>query len=115
MAELRRFLRVAKEYRMEYGPFPFSGRDNEVQPGVIKDIGGGGLMFQSQEPFPEGRQLFFKIFIMGWRLEGDDVVEAEGENTEAAITAIAQVLWSEFDAKEECYKIGVEFLGRILT
>lgn len=72
-------------------------------------------MFQSREPFPEGRQLFIRIFMTGWRLEGDDVIEAENENTEAAITAVAQVLRSEFDAEEECYKVGVEFLGRILT
>ncbi|MFH1134562.1 MAG: hypothetical protein V1816_00600 [Pseudomonadota bacterium] len=113
MAELRRFLRASTEYRIEYGPFPFLGREDELKSSIIKNLGGGGLMFRSSENFSEGKQLMLKIFIKGWRLEGDDLVEG-GESSEAPITAIAEVRRSEFDSSAGCYKIGVQFLGRIM-
>ena len=113
MAELRRFLRASTEYRVEYGPFPFSGREDDLKTSVIRNLGGGGLMFRSSEDFSVGRQLVLKIFIKGWRLEGDDLVESD-ENSEAPIIAIAEVKRCIFDWDEDCYHVGVQFLGRIL-
>ncbi len=112
MSELRRFLRLRKEYRVEYGPFPLSGRDGELQSSLIRNIGGGGLQFYSPESFPEGRQLILRIFISGWRQEGEEMVEAEGAET--LVTAIAQVKRTQFDPDKDSYLVAVEFLGRIL-
>ena len=114
MTELRRFLRISKEYRVEYGPFPLSGGDGELKTSRIQNIGGGGLMFQAPEPFPPGRQLLLKIHISGWRQDGEEIIESTDPETEAPVTAIAQVLRSDYNSDEGYYLIGVEFLGRIL-
>lgn len=114
MVELRRFLRLSKEYRLEYGPFPPSGGDKPLQTSVIKNIGGGGLLFRSEEPFPAGRQLLLKIYLPGWRQEGEEIVEAADPGAEAAISALAQVRRAEFDSSRGGYLVAVEFLGRVL-
>lgn len=114
MVDLRRYIRAAKEYRLEYGPFPLSTRDGEFQTSMVRNIGGGGLLFESPDPIPVGRQLVLKIFLRGWRLMDDEVVEAEDDRAEALITAIGQVQWVKDDPAQKRYQIGVEFLGRIL-
>lgn len=113
MTELRGFLRASAEYQIEYGPFPPTGRDRTMKTGAIRNIGGGGLMFRADEPFPVDSQLVLRIYITGWRQEGDDLVEGK-EDEVAPVTAIAQVTRSEYDANDENYRIGVKFLGRIL-
>jgi len=115
VAELRRYLRLTKEYRVEYGPFPASGPDDELRTGVIRNIGGGGLLFQSDEDFPVGSHLILKTYIDGWRQEGGDLVEAKDPAQEARITAIAEVLRSEYQSGAGIYHVAVRFLGRILT
>ena len=115
MAELRRYLRLTKEYRVEYGPFPASGRDDEFRTGVIRNIGGGGLLLGSEEDFPVGSHLILKTYINGWREEGDDLIEAEDPAQAARITAIAEVLRSEYQSGPGIFHVAVRFLGRILT
>jgi len=114
VAELRRFMRIAKDYRLEYGPFPFSGPDDELKTSRIRNIGAGGLMFESTEPLPKGRQLLLKIFINGWRPSGEELVESSDPGSEAMVTAIAQVLRCDPGAESGSFLVGVEFLGRIL-
>lgn len=115
MVEVRRYLRLAKEYRVEYGPFPLSGRDDELRPTTIINIGGGGLLFRSTEDFPIGRHLILKTYIVGWRQDGQDLAESDDPAQEARITAIAEVLRSDYNPGEGCYHVAVQFLGRILT
>ena len=115
VTELRRFLRLDKDYRVEYGPFPLRGRDDELKPSLIKNIGGGGLMFHSAEPIPVGRQIILKIHLTGWRQDGDEIVESETGDAEVLLTAIAEVNRSEFNPDGGYYTIGAEFLGRVLT
>ncbi|MEW5724249.1 MAG: hypothetical protein AB1896_14155 [Thermodesulfobacteriota bacterium] len=112
--ELRRFMRLETEYRVEYGPFPLTGRGDEFKTSVIKNIGGGGLMFLAPEPLSGGRQLVMKIYITGWRPDGDDLIEAPGEDVETPITAVAEVTHCEFNQAEGRWSVGVKFLGRIL-
>ena len=113
--ELRRFLRIATEYRVEYGPFPFQSRDESLKPSVIKNIGGGGLLFVASDPHEVGRQLVLKIYVKGWRLDGDDIVESPDSNQEVPITAIAEVTRCDRAAGQAGWSVGVRFLGRILS
>ena len=115
MEDLRQYLRASKEYRLEYGLFPLSHRTGEFKSTILKNIGGGGLLFQATEDIPPGRQLVLKIYIPGWRQEGDDIVEAPDRQDEMTLTAIAEVKRSDFDAKNGLWSIGVQFLGRILS
>ena len=112
--ELRRFLRVSTPYRVEYVHFPFPG-NGEPKTSAIKNIGAGGLLFKAHEPFSQGQQLVLKIFIPGWRLDGDDVLEAPDEDSEAPITALSEVRHCTFDPADHCWAVGIEFLGRILS
>lgn len=112
--ELRRFLRAHKEYRVQYGLFPPTGLDERLEPSVIKNIGGGGLMFQAHEPFTVGQQLMLKIHITGWQAIGEEILEAEDETAEVPVMAIAEVIRTEMDPSNDCWSIGVKFLGRIL-
>ena len=112
--ELRRFLRVATDYRVEYGPFPLLGEAGELKTSVIKNIGGGGLMFPAPEPIEVGRQLVVRIYLTGWRRDGDDVVESSDPNDEAPVTAMAEVTRLDRFPDEERWAVAVKFLGRIL-
>jgi hypothetical protein len=110
---LRDYLRAKMNYRMEYGPFPLSGRTGELKHTTVMDIGGGGLLFRSSEELAAGRQIVIKIFLAGWREENNDLVE--DVDSEALLTAIAEVRRSEFDQNKQCYLTAVQFLGRILN
>ena len=111
--DLRDYLRATTEYRMEYGPFPLSEKSDELKSSTVMNIGGGGLMFRSPEDLTVGRQIVVKIFLTGWREEKNDLVEAA--DSEALLTVIAEVRRSEFDQKNQCHLIAVQFLGRILN
>lgn len=114
MVELRRFLRAAKTYRVEYCLFPPGRPDVGLKESVIENLGGGGLLFSSPEPVPVGRQLVLRIHLTGWRQEGGDIVETADETSVAPITAVAKVNRCEFGSADNCYHVGVEFVGRIL-
>ena len=114
MTDLRRFLRVAKEYQVEYGPFPQTGQSGPLKPSVVTNIGGGGLLFNSEETIEVGSQLLLRIFVPGWRRQGDEIVESPDENEVAVISAIAEVRHVDFDQEKTCYSVGVQFLGRVL-
>ena len=110
---LRDYLRAEKDYPIEYGPFPLSGKSEELKNSTVINISGGGLMFRSSEDMAVGRQIVIKIHLTGWREENDDLVESA--NSVALLTAIAEVRRSEFDHQQQCYLIAVQFLGRILS
>ena len=110
---LRDYLRAKMNYRMEYGPFPLSGGTGELKHTTVVDIGGGGLMFRSSEVLAAGRRIVIKVYLAGWREENNDLVEAA--DSEAQLTAIAEVKRSEFDDNQQCYLTAVQFLGRIFN
>ena len=115
LPEIRNFLRVAKVYRVEYGPFPPPLGEMQLKPGTIRNIGGGGLMFHSPEPFETGDQLVLRIHLPGWLWQGDDIVESGDLHAEAMLTAIAEVRHTTPNPEGDSYAVGVKFLGRLLV
>jgi hypothetical protein len=71
-------------------------------------------LFEAEEDQPIGRQLVLKIHMTGWRLAGEDIVEA-GSDSEALITAIAEVRRCDYNPATHRYAVGVQFLGRVLS
>lgn len=110
--DLRKFLRAEADYRVEYGPFPPAPDMSDLKPGAIKNISGGGLLFNTREPLPVGDQIVIRIHLTGWRPEGDDWVET-GDQTEHPLTTIAEVIRCESDPTSGAYQVGVKFLGRV--
>ncbi|MEW6264525.1 MAG: PilZ domain-containing protein [Thermodesulfobacteriota bacterium] len=113
--DLRRYLRAAVEYRLEYGPFPAPIKDSQYKSSYIHNIGCGGLMFSADEPLAAGQQLILKIHLPGWRQEDGDLVEAHGDEFEATLTAIAEVTRCDRDSAGGSWTVGVRFLGRVIS
>jgi c-di-GMP-binding flagellar brake protein YcgR len=113
LQDLRQYLRAAKDYRVQYGPFPLVGRDDELKESRLRNISGGGLLFEAHEPLPEGRQVVLKIFLPGWRAEGLEISPGQAED-EATLSAVAEVVRCQADAETDRYIVGVKFLGRII-
>jgi len=113
MKEVRRYKRLAKKYRIEYGPFSAMLDREKMHKGVLINIGGGGVLFSSTEKYDIGTQLYIMISISGWGQNNGKVIKVVDENLELAIKAIAEVLRVDEDRKGGGYVIGAKFSGRV--
>lgn len=113
MDERRQHMRLAKGYRLEYGPFSSMVNHQNLKASTINDISGGGVSFCSEEQVPVGSQLFLKIYIAGWSAETGEAVTVSSEDSELLLMTIAEVLRADYVADKQCYLIGTRFLGRV--
>jgi c-di-GMP-binding flagellar brake protein YcgR len=114
MDDLRRYLRASIQYRIEYGPFPLSSQGEDLKESFVNNISAGGLMFTAADDFSPGRQLVIKIYVPGWRQNGDEIIEnSEGDAEELQLVAIAEVTRSIKVSNAGVFEVGVKFIGRI--
>lgn len=113
MTDIRGFDRLEKDYTVEYGPFPSVLTDKAFKKGLLKNIGGGGILFLSEHCFDAGTQLVVKVFVSGWVLESGTAVLSQQHTDEMPLEAIVEVLRSDHDAATDRYLIGTKFVGRV--
>ena len=113
MKDVRRYKRLAKKYRIEYGPFSAMLDRKKLHKGVLINIGGGGVLFSSTEKYDIGTQLYIMISITGWGQDNGKVVKVRDEDLELAIKAIAEVLRVDEEKEGNGYIIGAKFSGRV--
>ena len=113
MNERRQHMRLAKGYRLEYGPFSSLVNHQGLKGSTIHDISGGGVSFCAQERIPVGSQLFLKIYITGWRGEEGEAMAVSNEDSELLLMTVAEVLRTDYSEDNQCYLIGTRFLGRV--
>ena len=113
MNERRKYNRLEKEYRVEYGTFSTMVSQDCLKTSALKNLGSGGVLFCAEEQFPVGTQLFLKIYISGWSQDNGKIEKVSNEESELLLKAIAEVVRADFDLNNERYLIGAKFLGQV--
>lgn len=114
MNERRKYNRLEKEYRVEYGQFSALVSQDCLKTSVLKNLGSGGVLFRAEEQLPVGTQLLLRIYISGWSQANGRIEKALNEESEMLLKAIAEVVRVDFDLNnKKCYLIGAKFLGQV--
>lgn len=109
----RKYNRLEKEYRLEYGPLSELVEPENLKASVLKNLSGGGILFCADEPHPVGSQLFLKIYVAGWSQCQGKVEKVSNQDSELLLKVIAEVLHVDSDPKNKCFWIGAKFLGQL--
>jgi len=109
----RKYKRIAREYRIEYGPFSAIFSASSFKATKVKNLSGGGVLFSADEAFDIGTKLVLVIHIGGWKLENNCCIPSEDHGTELQLKAIAEIVRVEHDLKTGIYRTGARFVGRL--
>ncbi len=111
MERLREHVRHQRQLPVRWTAGGGASRDETWSPGMIENLGGGGLRLRLPRSVPVGSDLKVIILLDGWRLEGDDLVPTEGQGR---VGCLCRVVWSESIGRDEV-ACGVRFVGRVLA
>jgi hypothetical protein len=108
MTKLRQHLRYPRELEVRWTAG--SGETEIWSAGTIENLGGGGARLKLPRWVAVGTLVRLVVFLDGWRLEGNELVPAEGRGR---LRCLARVVWTERadGGRAVC---GVEFVGRAL-
>ncbi|MFH1624594.1 MAG: PilZ domain-containing protein [Pseudomonadota bacterium] len=109
--EKRAFARLLKESKVEYNKLEYPLKNQKVWTGRIKNIGGGGLLFETDHMIDSGTVLRLDITLQGWHNYRPGFLKMNESYTSKPITAIAEVVRVEEVSKGEKYHIGVKFVN----
>jgi len=101
--ERRTFVRLPKEANVEYHERDHPLEDGKIHPARMKNVGAGGLLFESGKMIDVGRVLQLNIFFNNRHKQGDEAVSRP-------IIIIAEVIRSVEVIKGEKYDVGVRFV-----
>jgi len=113
MDERRKYTRLEKLYRIEYGPFETLVNKETLKTSTLVNLSGGGALFCSEDAYAAGSQLFLKIYIAGWCHDEGELIKIEEKGRELTLKVVAEVVRSEFDESRQCHLIGTKFLGQV--
>lgn len=118
--ELRRHPRMLKDARVEYRELFYPLEDREVTVTRMKNISGGGLLLQMDQPCELGTCLELEIDLRGWARRRPGFFRNVTADLDRKITVLAEVVWTEpmGDAPEggteggiEGHNVGVKFIN----
>jgi hypothetical protein len=112
MDDRRRYSRLDKECRLEYGPFSALMQHDQLKPGLLLNMSGGGALFRAHEKFQAGAQLFLKIHIAGWKHQSGGRVQPCEKGAELLLMTVTEVLHAAAD-ESGGFQTGVRFLGQV--
>jgi len=113
MRERREYMRLCKEYQLQYGPVSALVRHECLRSGAAKNIGSGGLLFAADESLPLGAQLYLRISIPGWKQELGHAKKTDQIGSSLELKTIAEVLRVDYDVSTRRFVIGARFLGQV--
>jgi len=105
----RRYRRLPKSSALKISTLSFSGKTDEDNV-VYKDVGGGGILFESGALYNIGTLLKLKVDVPGWGKFINNFKRPE-ENDKKVLTAIGEVVRVEEINKDKLYEIGVKFVN----
>ena len=113
MRNQRKYMRLAREYRIEYGPFSSLFSEHSLKPTLAKNVSGGGVLFGTDEELQLGSKIVLSIHIAGWKHNDGTYIPENELNTALQLKAIAEIVRVEQDSATGMYRTGARFVGRI--
>lgn len=113
MITIRKYTRLTKDYRIEYGPFSALFSESSLKATMVKNVSGGGVLFGAYEELPVGSKIILSIYVTGWRQEDGTHVPVPDHAAELQLKAIAEIVRVEHDKDFGYYRTGARFVGRV--
>ncbi|MEK6814860.1 MAG: PilZ domain-containing protein [Nitrospirota bacterium] len=108
--ERRRFKRLPESFRVEWAEVAFgSGRKKAAS--ETKDVGAGGLLIESSEPYGIGTVLNLKISVPEWKKFRPGFLRYDWTSAPEPLVALGRVVRVEEILSGRLYEIGVAFTG----
>ena len=113
MINTRKYKRLSKEYRVEYGLFSEFLSENKFKTTVVKNLSGGGVLFGTDQALTLGSKIVVSIYVTGWRQPDGTFVPVPDSDSELQLKAIAEIVRVEHDPDAGYYRTGARFVGRV--
>ncbi len=111
MPEKRRFKRLPKKSKVRYKIIEFSDKEKPIKEAIYKNVGGGGILFETDEMLPIGTILKVEFDLQGWHKFFPGFIKPEQTSISEPIVAVAQVVRVEEIEKNKKYEIGIKFVN----
>ncbi len=111
MKEKRKFKRLPKKSKLLYKFLKFSPEGSELREAQYKDVGGGGILFETEEEIPIGTLLKIEFDLQGWHKYYPGFFKFDQTSISEPITVVAQVVRVREIEKNKKYEIGVKFVN----
>jgi len=109
----RKYMRIVREYRIEYGPFSSLFTKSVFKTTHAKNVSGGGVLFSAEEALDIGSKIVLLIHVNGWKQEMGSYVPCADHGSELQFNAIAEIVRVEHDQQTGVYRTGARFVGRL--
>jgi len=106
-------MRIARDYRLEYGPYAALFSEAVFKTTRVKNVSGSGVLFSAYEELPIGSKILLSIHVSGWKQENGSHVPCADHDTELHLRAIAEIVRVEHDLDTGSYRTGARFVGRL--
>ena len=111
--ERRQYVRIPRQHILRCAAFcmqDFYVRDKPLDvSGVMKDVSGNGLLFESARRFEVGTLLQMSLTLPGWDRFKSEFFKSEHRSDSRPLTVLARVVRLEAVDPQELYDIGVSF------
>lgn len=109
--EKRRFLRIPKEFIVEYKELTLTKKAAKKHSSKLVNISVGGILLESGQLFPPDTLLKLELKMPSWQKHSDDFYKFDQTSISEPFTAIGKVVRSEEVVKGKLYKLGVELVN----
>ncbi len=107
-SDKREFLRLPQEFKLSYKPLEFPLGGHEKKETTVKDVSGGGILFESTTMFDIGSVLQLEVNLEGWYKHRSSFFKSTKEKIHEPLTVIGEVVRIEkLDGGN--FDIGVKF------
>lgn len=107
----RKYKRMPKQSKLLYKVIEYSDKEKSLKKAVYKDVGGGGILFETEEPIEIGTLLKVEFDLQGWQKYYPGFFKFDQTSVSEPITVVAQVVRVEELKKGRKYEIGVKFVN----
>ncbi len=107
--EKRKFYRMPMEHLAEFREYDLSKSDSELIPSKVKDVSGGGVLFESTIALQVGSLIKVKLNLPGWHKHKTEFIKPDWKSTNEPLVTLGHVARVEELKEGELYEIGIIF------
>ena len=106
--ERRKFKRLSKSSSLKVKVLAYKEQPSQIV-SLYKDLGGGGMLFESEVPYEKGTLLKIEAMIPGWGGHIHNFKRSEDNDKHALVTVAEVVRVKTLDQKG--FEVGVHFVN----
>ncbi len=105
----RKFYRLPMDHVVEFTEYDFSSEKKPFNISKLKNVSGGGVLFQSSRPFPIGSFIKIKMNIPGWDRYKTAFIKPDWTSVTEPLIILGSVVRVEEIESDNMYDIGIVF------